>query len=933
MTRIQQPSSTSSTAQRPAKPRTRVAWYVLSSHWDREWYRTFQVFRAQLVALLDDVLERFVSGTSTGPFYCDGQAIVLEDYLEIRPERRALLAEALREKAIVAGPWYNLPDEFLVSGESLIRNIRRGRELVRSFGAEPSDAGFLCDLFGHNSQMPQLLRGFGITGGQLWRGLNAHSVRHVKWRGADGTELPCYRFGTNGYWGVAVHVGAFTDHAGKQDMSPQAVRERLKRYIDVEAQLTEIDDVLVFHGPDHFQINPAFEAALKVLLADQDDTDFELRHASLDDYQASMLRQADRIKTVVEGELLEPGKESIDVEQQWLTGGTLASRPWIKQQNCKAQAQLCHWAEPWTWAARTAGLPTSPTGLLDRAWKYLLQNHPHDSICGCSIDAVHEDMAYRFRQCLDLSGVITDTATRGFAQAITLTDESPDEHRVVVFNPLPRATDEVIELELHVPTDWPVPERFHSQAEPYVNLRLRDADNREVAFQRLGQAHNQVRLDKQWHLSPDKVHAHRLRLAVRADVPALGYTTLRVAPALKTDAAHGEPSGPGLALDDRTIGNEHLTVTVESDGTLSLCDLRTGQSYRRLLAFEDRGDIGDGWVFEPPLNDQTFSSAGASHQVSIVEDGPLQATLRLRVEMRLPAGYDNHAQRRSDRFETLVIDNRITLRARANRVDVSCTVDNHIRDHRLRVVFPTGCDATRYLADTPFDVVERSIALRPDNADYRDRELETKPQQSWCAVHDAAPRGLAVVTAGLMESTVRDLPGRPIALTLLRATQRTVFTDGEPGGQVQGQHTFRFSVVPLAGTPDRAALTELGQRLNAGPHAVQLAPRDRRHTPPPPVALPPTYSHLTLDGPAIVTSIRPDGDAVEVRLFNPQTVNIACGLKRPGAPGTGAPGWRAQPVDLESRPIGEALIPKRGAVSLTLGPKKIVTLRLEPSGT
>jgi alpha-mannosidase/mannosylglycerate hydrolase len=136
-------------------------------------------------------------------------------------------------------------------------------------------------------------------------------------------------------------------------------------------------------------------------------------------------------------------------------------------------------------------------------------------------------------------------------------------------------------------------------------------------------------------------------------------------------------------------------------------------------------------------------------------------------------------------------------------------VENHAGDHRLRVLFPSGAQTDTNLADSPFDVVERFIALRPDNHLYRELEVETRPQQSWTAVFDQE-RGLAVVGAGLMECAVRDLPERPLALTLFRATRRTVGTNGEPDGQMRGRLEFDYCIVPLRGEPDRAP-KELGR--------------------------------------------------------------------------------------------------------------------------
>jgi alpha-mannosidase/mannosylglycerate hydrolase len=253
-------------------------------------------------------------------------------------------------------------------------------------------------------------------------------------------------------------------------------------------------------------------------------------------------------------------------------------------------------------------------------------------------------------------------------------------------------------------------------------------------------------------------------------------------------------------------------------------------------------------------------------------------------------------------------------------VEVEATVHNTASDHRLRVLLPSGARADTYLADSPFDVLERPIGLRADNHLYRELEVEAKPQQSWTAVHDDV-RGLALVAPGQLETAVRDLPERPIALTLLRATRRTVMTDGEPLGQMQGPLTFRYAIVPLQRPPDRVTLTELGQRIAAGLRAVSLGPKD--------LALqgviaerPLSGSLMELEGRAVLTSARLVGGALEVRLFNPEAEAIQALLR---VPGTLA---QAQHVDLESQPRGEAQPIAEGCVPLELRPKEIVTLRL-----
>ena len=892
----------------------RRAHYVLSTHWDREWYQSFQDYRYRLVQLIDRVLDGMADGRLKGPFQTDGQAIILEDYLEVRPERRAEVEARVREGMIVAGPWYVLPDEFIVSGESLIRNLRLGREIARAFGGEPSNAGFVCDIFGHNSQLPQIFANFGIEAGFIWRGLNTIDKRNLIWRGADGTELVCYRFGAIGYCSYAV----FVRHAGDPNrvVDLEQAAADIEAYVEAESTFTDVDSLLLFDGCDHQEWDQEVYRAFEAVAASN--PDYELAHTTLDAYLKELLAQRDRITTVLEGELREPGQVVGAHDQQWVIPGVLSSRVWIKQANAECQTALCHWAEPISAFAHAALGREVPQGFLNVAWRWLLQNHPHDSICGCSIDAVHEDMKYRFSQSSKIANRLTVEAAKKLAASVE-GEVTDDELRVVVFNPLPHPFDETAELTLQIPLDWPTFNEFFGY-EPKPAFRIYDAAGNEIPYQRLGQDMNRAKMRIHDAGFPESYRTNDIRVSLRLSLPAMGYATLTVRKG-EQGVPTRHPDVPGLATSERSMENEHLAVTIEANGTLTLLDKRSGQTYTRLLTFEDIADIGDGWYHGMAANDQAFVSTACRSDVALVHNGPMLTTFRVRTRMSVPAEFRFDRMARADEFAELVIDSLVSLRPGADRVEVQTTVHNAADDHRMRVLFPSGAKATTCLADTPFDVVERSIALRADNHLYRELEVETKPQQSWTAVFDRT-RGLAVVSVGLMESAVRDLPERPIALTLFRGTRRTVMTDGEPAGQLRGPLTFRYWIVPLAGAPDAVRLCRLGQQLAAGLRDAQLRPKDvtihRGET-----ALPPTASFLRVDGPAVVTSARQVGDGFEVRLFNPTgaagkaTLRVWDGRFR-----------RAQPVDFESNPAGEARALANGALDLMLAPKQIVTMRL-----
>ena len=133
---------------------------VPHTHWDREWYQPFQTFRIRLVHLMDRLLDTLARDPAYTHFMLDGQTIVLEDYIQVRPERRAELEAHVRSGRLSIGPWHVLPDEFLVAPESLVRNLLLGDRLCRQFGAK-MPVGYIPDPFGHVGQMPQILAGFG----------------------------------------------------------------------------------------------------------------------------------------------------------------------------------------------------------------------------------------------------------------------------------------------------------------------------------------------------------------------------------------------------------------------------------------------------------------------------------------------------------------------------------------------------------------------------------------------------------------------------------------------------------------------------------------------------------------------------------------------------------------------------------------------------
>jgi len=905
--------------------------YVLSTHWDREWYQTFQAFRHRLVHLLDRVLADLDSGDLRGPFTTDGQSIILDDYLEVRPERAEDIKRLVRSGKLVVGPWFVLPDEWLVSGESLIRNIELGRASARRFGAEPSDAGFVCDLFGHVSQLPQILAGFGIRGAFLWRGLEPRGDAFLWWRGADGTRILCYRFPRTAYCDFAWDVRR--SHQHHLPFDPARAARDIASNLARETERASEGPLLLFDGGDHLEHDLD---AYRVLLDLKPSAEFpyEIKHSTLDAFLREASKHASTIRQEVVGELRESGARPLIEDQQWLIPGVLSSRVWIKQANAQCQHLLCHWAEPFA-AAATAWCGTAyPAGFLSVAWRWLLMNHPHDSICGCSIDAVHEDMKYRFAQCSQIGDSITHESLLSLAAAVSGT-LGERELRVLIANPVARPLEQVVELTLQLPDDWRCFNEFFG-FEPKPGFRIFGPDGKEIPYQRLSQSMGRLKSRPFPRHFPQVYRTHDVGIALRLSVPALGYTTLTVregAMAGKDEIVAASmlptrhPTAPGFATSERSMSNGVLNVVIESNGTLTLTDLRSSETYSRLLTFEDAADIGDGWYRGEAVNDQVFTSTASASEIALLADGPELTRFRIRTALRVPAEFDFPRMVRSSRLISLTIASEITLRNGADRLEIRTVVENPASDHRLRVLFPSGAQTDSYLADSAFDVVGRPIALPSDNHLRREMAVETTPQQSWTAVHDRR-RGLAVIAPGLMETAVRDQADRPLALTLFRGTRRTVFTDGEPNGQLHGTLEFQYWLLPLRGAPDRARLCDAGIELGSGLRYEQItATALKALFVPVRTGLPPRASLLKASG-VVLSSTRDCGGVLEVRCFNPSDRTVTAELDFSGRPAEAPVPQTAQRVDFEGRAQGAALKLRSGRVRFAAKAKEIVTLRL-----
>jgi alpha-mannosidase len=838
---------------------TRNAHYIRSTHWDREWYEPFQGYRMRLVSMLDEVVET-MRGDADFKFVMDGQAIPVFDYLEIRPERGEAIRRLAAEGRFKVGPWYVAPDEWLVCGESLVRNLEMGIETANGLGAPSSRAGFVCDQFGHIGQLPQIFDQFGIAGAFIWRGTTERENHgHFLWQSPDGTTLPTYRFGPSGYCTLAYRVRDV--FAPEKPLNVHEAVERLVDYTRFEAARSELSPILLFDGGDHLEIEPRMSEIIAGANERLAAHGIRIIASDLDSYQAEMSRDRSRIPRTIIGELRETGREPHKLDEQWLIAGCYSSRIHLKQRNAACEDELCLWAEPFSTFASEVLSREYPSGYLRVAWKHLLENHPHDSMCGCSIDQVHQDMIYRFDQSLGISSRLTAQALRAITKAAAPKPDVAGSLVIGVFNPTAEAIDEPVDIEIPLPTNWPTKFQEFFGFEEKFSFKLRGPGGEEIPYQLVHQRRDAAGFHASRYKFPTVEPRHVISVTAKLPVPPFGYTTIIVEP------FEGPTRYQGSMMNShRTIENEFLRVSVNSNGTLMVLDKRTNHKFDQLLTFEQRADIGDGWFHGIAVNDQIFNSSTCSADISLIADGIDKATLRIDLTMNVPASFDFRGMVREERKAPLRIVSEVTLRRGADRIEIATTVHNAILDHRLRMLFPTGLTGDKYVCDGAFDCVERPVKLAVDNAIRKELDIETRPQISWTAFGDGRA-GLAVVSRGLPESAVIDTPDRPIALTLFRAFRKAVFSDDNPGGQIQGVNVFRYDLIPYGGATPVKALFLRGQRINSPVRQTILHPLD---VPAEQSAkLPRSHSFASVKGNVVVTSIQQRNGARLMRVFNP----------------------------------------------------------------
>lgn len=883
----------------------KTAHLISHTHWDREWYLPYEHHHLLLTELMNDLLATLERDERYRYFHLDGQTIIIEDFLQIYPDKREQLERFIKEGRIIIGPWYVLQDEFLTSSEANVRNLLIGHQDAAKYGVI-SKLGYFPDSFGNMGQAPQMLKQADIETAVFGRGVKPTGFANVV-IDSIGTEYESpysemYWSSPDGSKVLGILFANWYSNGNEVPTDPEEAKVFWDKKLADAGKYASTPELLFMNGCDHQPVQQDLGDAIETAKALYPDTDFV--HASFESYIDALRPKLPDDLVTVAGELRSQHTDG------WGTlVNTASARVYLKQQNQLGQTLLEKGAEPLAALATLAGVKEYPHELLTYAWKTLMQNHPHDSICGCSIDEVHREMVARFEKSRHMTETIISETLQAITPVINTAEVAAwtkDSLPVTVFNMTGWERSGTVSVDVQLERIY-----FRDGLRPHaivekldqLPLALENGALLDVNGNRIAAKAEYLGVQFGYDLPKDKFRQPYMTRVIRltfeaAQVPALGFATYAWEPAANTAAAAtvaatantvaNTAAESALSVTDNGMENAYLAVSIHEDGSYSITDKTTGRTFDGLGVYEDCGDIGNEYAFKQPDGTEAQSTRGLAARLTLVENEPYRATYEIVHEWQIPASADalladekrkmiNYHQRKAGRSLELVplrIATRISLEQSGKGLQVSASFDNQALDHRLRVLFPTGLAADTVLADSIFEAAERNIKpasewTNPSNAQH---------QHAFVSVSDGK-LGLTVANKGLNEYEVLRDGSNTIAVTLLRSVSELgdwgVFPT--PEAQCLGQQTVEFAVYPHAGDVVEAAAYVSSYQFQSPWFVQQTGVQEGK--------LPAVYQPLKWQGDSLALSafkMAADTGDLIVRWYNlahaPRTLEVTAGF-------------------------------------------------------
>jgi alpha-mannosidase len=556
------------TARPEPEPARLTAHLIGHAHIDLGWlWRWEETVREIAVHTFRGTLD--VMNAMKGLTFAQSQAALYEAIERQNPEMFAEIKAKVKAGtwAPVGGMWVE-PDLNMPDGESLVRQLFYGQRYFRARFGVGTSVGWNPDSFGHNAQLPQILRKAGIDSYVFGR-CAPENTPIFWWEGLDGSRVLAY-----------VPPGWYN----------LSLRDGIKEPLAQAAACTPARDFLLLYGEGDHGGGPRSTDLEAYGRYRKDPDQPRLEFDTPEGYFKRLTSQ--RLEfPVVKGEL----------NTTFPACYTTQAR--AKKNNRRAESLLLT-AEKFSALANTGRFRDYYPELdLDEAWKIVLRNQFHDILDGSSIGPVYDESApayeeafARARRALDFSleSIAADVDTRGEGRAI------------IVFNPLFWDRTSEVEAALDLPaamTDG-------------TDLILRDPQGRDVSCQVLSRS-----------AAGDRTLIRLLFVAEA--VPSFGYRVYHVLPGRPAPAPAGAPSASRTSLENEFL---RVSLDPATGWMTSLYDKRLGREMLSgpgnvLEAITDTPKSMSAWQLG--LKDRIARLGESGARVEVVESGPVRAAVRV----------------------------------------------------------------------------------------------------------------------------------------------------------------------------------------------------------------------------------------------------------------------------------------------------------------
>ena len=782
---------------------------VSHTHWDREWYMSHAKHNYRLVKFFDALMEAMEKDEKFRYFHLDGQAVVIEDYLAVRPEMEAKVRKFIAEGRWEIGPFYILQDEYLINGESSVRNALYGMQVCDKYG-KPAMVGYFPDAFGNISQVPQLMQGFGLDNAFFGRGITLTAADNVvykmprnfseiKWRGADGSEI------------IGVQFVQWYSNCMELPSDKTALKERLDNIHGDLSECSRTPYLLGFNGCDH---SPAQENIGEVIEIANEVCDFTVKHTTLEQY-------IDKVRPYKDDFFEYEGEIAGQNGNGFCTLiNTASARTDIKVMSNQAEYMLQTVAEPLSVMAMRNGL-SYDSGILTFAQKKLLKSFPHDSICSCSCDEVNDKVKLRLSEAYDTAEYLSVDVQKDLAAK--LNTKKQDGVCVVVFNTDVKGGKGVVKATLE----------FDEKDLPKSPALFDENGNRVIA-------HFTVpKLVKKFKLPYDSFRVVYDTYEMQVEFIATVAGGLNAATYYVQDCA--TEALATFTATESVCENEFIRLTFNKDGTFDLTNKADGCVYKNQNRFEITPDCGNEYDFKADGETHILNSDNAT--VALVEKDEIKAVYEICVSV-----------------DGMKLCSSVTVYADKKEILFTTKVANAMKNVRLRATFESNPTAKHVYAEGQFDLVRRNIQpaeswQNPDNS---------QRMNTFFAVGKDEGAGLVVATKGLYEYEVYRDGKNTMGITLLRAVGEMGdwFYFPTPAGQMQGEYTYSYCLIPF--DTDFATVVESGYNYT---YPKLLAMQENRHEGEDSL----NGVDLTVDGTLLLSAVKKAEKSGEVivRMYNP----------------------------------------------------------------